>query len=441
MYHQARTSSSELTASRKDSSLRFPRVGARTRLSATASAGGFADRAPGPGEGFRLRAQGVSRRAGRLPAALQRQALSRSAVGDPQRLGKELADRLEHRQRGRQEPHALRREPQLGRQLFAGRRAQALLQLGDRLPVEPAAGDPPQRRGPAAHRQRQLGGRRLDPDEAAGRGVAGGGELVTAGRVRTQGAVGQATRAHRPRGPPRGRLSGRPHGNLGRTSADVDDCDRLGQLTGLAGGRAEEGERRLLAGCEDPQPARADPGADTAEIPRQTGTAQRRRTRAEQRLGARIPGDRRLALQQRGERLGRFSGDGREEMAPLEPAPQAPVGDLGDQQPGRVGADVDHPDDHRQRILSDRRSRDASPAGAADFSAGSANTVAPAALLRDDVDLPEYRTDGSRVQLHPVHRAPAGAVRPREPRGTPPHPRSAALERGAPQRPLTHSGI
>ena len=41
MYHQARTCSSSLTASRKLSSLRFPRVGARTSASAIASFGGF----------------------------------------------------------------------------------------------------------------------------------------------------------------------------------------------------------------------------------------------------------------------------------------------------------------------------------------------------------------------------------------------------------------
>src|SRR3954447_18352586 len=41
MYHQARTCSSELTASRKLPSLRFPRVGARTRASAIASFGGL----------------------------------------------------------------------------------------------------------------------------------------------------------------------------------------------------------------------------------------------------------------------------------------------------------------------------------------------------------------------------------------------------------------
>ncbi len=41
MYHQARTWSSPLTASRKPSSLRLPRVGARTLASATASFGGL----------------------------------------------------------------------------------------------------------------------------------------------------------------------------------------------------------------------------------------------------------------------------------------------------------------------------------------------------------------------------------------------------------------
>ncbi len=41
MYHQARTCSSPLTASRKASSLRLPRVGARTLASAIASFGGL----------------------------------------------------------------------------------------------------------------------------------------------------------------------------------------------------------------------------------------------------------------------------------------------------------------------------------------------------------------------------------------------------------------
>ena len=41
MYHQARTWSSPLTASRNPSSLRLPRVGARTFASAIASFGGL----------------------------------------------------------------------------------------------------------------------------------------------------------------------------------------------------------------------------------------------------------------------------------------------------------------------------------------------------------------------------------------------------------------
>jgi len=51
MYHQARTCSSELTASRKLSSLRLPRVGARTLASATASFGGLRCGPAGSGAG------------------------------------------------------------------------------------------------------------------------------------------------------------------------------------------------------------------------------------------------------------------------------------------------------------------------------------------------------------------------------------------------------
>src|SRR4051812_25516016 len=51
MYHQARTCSSELAASRKLSSLRLPRVGARTCASAIASCGGFRCGPPGSGAG------------------------------------------------------------------------------------------------------------------------------------------------------------------------------------------------------------------------------------------------------------------------------------------------------------------------------------------------------------------------------------------------------
>src|SRR5215207_1541973 len=51
MYHQPRTCSSPLTASRKVSSLRLPRVGARTRASAIASAGGLRVGPPASGAG------------------------------------------------------------------------------------------------------------------------------------------------------------------------------------------------------------------------------------------------------------------------------------------------------------------------------------------------------------------------------------------------------
>src|SRR3954471_11908463 len=51
MYHQARTCSSEFTASRKLSSLRLPRVGARTRASAIASFGGLRFGPSGSGAG------------------------------------------------------------------------------------------------------------------------------------------------------------------------------------------------------------------------------------------------------------------------------------------------------------------------------------------------------------------------------------------------------
>src|SRR3954467_1240611 len=51
MYHQARTCSSELTASRKLSSLRLPRLGARTRASAIASLGGLRFGPSGSGAG------------------------------------------------------------------------------------------------------------------------------------------------------------------------------------------------------------------------------------------------------------------------------------------------------------------------------------------------------------------------------------------------------
>src|SRR5436305_1276849 len=51
MYHQARTCSSSFTASRKLSSLRLPRVGTRTRASATASLGGLRFGPSGSGAG------------------------------------------------------------------------------------------------------------------------------------------------------------------------------------------------------------------------------------------------------------------------------------------------------------------------------------------------------------------------------------------------------
>src|SRR3954454_16587900 len=51
MYHQARTCSSLFAASRKLSSLRLPRLGARTRASAIASLGGLRFGPSGSGAG------------------------------------------------------------------------------------------------------------------------------------------------------------------------------------------------------------------------------------------------------------------------------------------------------------------------------------------------------------------------------------------------------
>ena len=67
MYHQARTSSSALTASRKPSSLRLPRVGARTRPPRPPLPGGLRAGPSGPGDRGRLLVQELSRRVGRLP--------------------------------------------------------------------------------------------------------------------------------------------------------------------------------------------------------------------------------------------------------------------------------------------------------------------------------------------------------------------------------------
>src|SRR4249919_1115058 len=67
MYHQVRTCSSALIASRKPSSLRFPRVGALTRASAIASLGGLRLGPSGPGAG--ICSSGVTRRIVGQPAA------------------------------------------------------------------------------------------------------------------------------------------------------------------------------------------------------------------------------------------------------------------------------------------------------------------------------------------------------------------------------------
>ena len=53
MYHQARTCSSSFTAERKLSSLRLPRVGARTVASSIASASGLRVGPSGSGAGTR----------------------------------------------------------------------------------------------------------------------------------------------------------------------------------------------------------------------------------------------------------------------------------------------------------------------------------------------------------------------------------------------------
>ena len=72
MYHQARTCSSSLTASRKLSSLRLPRVGARTRASAIASFGGLRLGPSGSGAGTAARSLAH-------PASLTRRTRSRRA--------------------------------------------------------------------------------------------------------------------------------------------------------------------------------------------------------------------------------------------------------------------------------------------------------------------------------------------------------------------------
>ena len=81
MYHQARTCSSPLTASRKPSSLRLPRVGARTCASAIASFGGLRVGPSGSGVGNSLssfdRAPIVGPMTGSDPAAHRSRPLSR----------------------------------------------------------------------------------------------------------------------------------------------------------------------------------------------------------------------------------------------------------------------------------------------------------------------------------------------------------------------------
>ena len=113
-----------------------------------------------------------------------------------------------------------------GGQLDRGALGQVVGDLVERLPAERPLDDPPQRAGAAAHRQGDVGGRRVEPGEQLSHLGPCGLDAALAGRVTVEHAAGQPQRADVDRRQPLGRPVGRPDGDLGRSAADVAHGER-----------------------------------------------------------------------------------------------------------------------------------------------------------------------------------------------------------------------
>ena len=326
MYHQARTSSSELTASRNASSLRLPRVGARTRASATASAGGLRAGPPGPGTATGSSLKGSP---ARRPAAVRA-----PAPGPPSlRRGRSAAARAAARRppRGRPAPPA-GAAPAAGRCRArrpaprSGAEPRRSSSSAITVAVDRASRDPPQRgrplrpppapaRNPAAPLRRS-GGRRRCGRRRSDREWEG----PSAAPARSTGASPPAATPTRPGGCP---------GVPTATSVEPPPTSTTATDSGSSAGSQEVAPRKASAASSPglrilspPAPIRAQARSRplAARVPRSPAvpaliSASR----------PRFPRDRGLALQQPGKRPGPLLGDRGEEMAALELRPQAPV--------------------------------------------------------------------------------------------------------------------
>ena len=425
MYHQARTCSSALTASRKLSSLRLPRVGARTLASAIASRGGLRAGPPGPGWeprsscssrsgliGPRRPAPRAPRAPGRGPRACRR-ARSAAARGPARRAA-----------RRRSGPPAAGAPAAASRSSSAASSALGAAQRrSSSSPIRVRrsrliAAEPAQRGGSAPDCERQIAGGRLHPGEAAGDRVARGRELIEGCGGSESSA--RSVRRREPTGRDAHQLDavGAAAGDLGRAAADVDHRDAAVQLALLAGECAGEGEPGLLGLGEDPQAAGANPA-------RRPGPG--RRASGEPRSEAVPTACTTSAPASRAVAASRSTSRGRAARSPA-PAGVAkwrcwssgwtPPPHLGDQEPGRVRADVDHADDQGGGILSDSAFFRARPFRAEFLSPGapipcSGGLPAMRLCSKTGLTVPE-------CTCAPLHPAPARAVRARA------RPRSAA---------------
>ena len=153
---------------------------------------------------------------------------------------------------------------------------------------------------------------------------------------------------------------------LGRAAADVDD-ERGRRVPGSAlARRAAEGQPRLLSAGDDP---RVEPVARRAHAREEVLAVGRVAHGAGEHgdgpLGS-LPFDDRLVLGERGEHarhgvvaqqagLAEPVAEARDLRAALALGQRAVGGDVGDEQPRRVGADVDDGDSHLRKVAARRR--------------------------------------------------------------------------------------
>ena len=236
------------------------------------------------------------------------------------------------------------------RNVGGGRTRQHGERLLDRLLVEPRAGQQAHQVRAAADRQRTCHVRRRHAGDRLGGVQPAGGQLLRRRRVVLEEAARQPARADLQRVPPIGPLPRLSDGQLRRSAADVGDRHRSLAVQLRQRGRAEE--RHLGLGLLGQDLERK--AGQVVDLLRQLagvrGGAQDRRADDRDQPRAQPPRGRHLRrhglgglvdLRRRDDPLLVDRAPDERELAHRRQLPQRAVLKLGDEQPRRVGADVD----------------------------------------------------------------------------------------------------